>query len=186
MPDGRRDGPEKSSGLARAAPTSTSASSPPEPNGTMPSRSPAAVAQGTGGNLSSGGGSGGRQGWFFDEATELPRTGPITGEGYRDWADRLQQVQELLTDPALANEAARVADEARAMRVDHQRNNEPPQADELRTRISEPLVELRNRVLEELARKGAENPNVPIDRDPVPPAFRDLVRRYYTELGEGR
>ncbi len=132
-----------------------------------------------------GGDTGG--GWFFDEATtEEINRGPLTGDGYRDWADRLGIVEELLSDPELANEAARVADNARAMRIEHNRNNQPPQADELRMRITRPLAELRDRVMEELARKGAENPTVPIDRDPVPPNFRDLVRRYYTELGEGR
>lgn len=125
-------------------------------------------------------------GWFFDEAAEEVNRRPITGEGFRDWADRLGMVEELLSDPELANEAARISDNARAMRIDHTRSNLPPQVSELGTRIVQPLVELRDRVLEELARKGAENPTVPIDRDPVPPQFKELVRRYYTELGGGR
>lgn len=136
-----------------------------------------------GGNSRSGGSNAG--GWFFDETAEAPREGPFTGEGYRQWSERLSMVEELLADPELANEAAKVADDARALKLDHSRNNEAPQAATLQARITMPLLELRNRVLEELARKGAQNPNVPIDRDPVPPAFRDLVRRYYTELGEG-
>jgi uncharacterized protein YukE len=133
----------------------------------------------------SGGGGAEGGGWFFDESGEGPNEGPLTGDGYRDWSERLTQVEELLADPELANEAARVADDARAMRLDHSRNDAAPQADILRARITQPLVELRNRVAEALARKGVENPNVPIDRDPVPPSFRELVRRYYTELGEG-
>lgn len=40
--------------------------------------------------------------------------------------------------------------------------------------------------MEELAKRDAKNPAVPIDRDPVPPAFRDLVKRYYQELGSGK
>lgn len=136
---------------------------------------------GQGGNARSGGGGE----WFFDEAGEVPRPGPFLGEGYREWAERLSLVEELVADPELANEAARVADAARALKLEHGRNNEAPQAATLQTRITMPLLELRNRVNEALARKGAQDPTVPIDRDPVPPAFRDLVRRYYTELGGG-
>lgn len=136
---------------------------------------------GQGGNAMSGGGGG----WFFDEAAEVPRAGPFSGDGYREWAERLSLVEELVGDPELANEAARVADAARALKLEHGRNNEAPQAATLQTRITMPLLELRNRVNEALARKGAQDPTVPIDRDAVPPAFRDLVRRYYTELGGG-
>lgn len=49
-----------------------------------------------------------------------------------------------------------------------------------------PLVEIRNRVAEELAKLDKENPLAPIDRDPVPREYRELVRRYYEELGSGR
>jgi hypothetical protein len=136
---------------------------------------------GQGGNARSGGGGG----WFFDEAAEVPRAGPFSGDGYREWAERLSLVEELVGDPELANEAARVADAARALKLEHGRNCEAPQVATLQTRITMPLLELRNRVNEALARKGAQDLTVPIDRDAVPPAFRDLVRRYYTELGGG-
>jgi hypothetical protein len=154
--------------------------------------------QGEGGKVAEGKGQGGGRGgqagnarsggggeWFFDEAGEVPRQGPFSGDGYREWAERLSLVEELVGDPELANEAARVADAARALKLEHGRNNEAPQAATLQARITMPLLELRNRVNEALARKGAQDPTVPIDRDAVPPAFRDLVRRYYTELGGG-
>lgn len=140
---------------------------------------------GAGGQTADGGSFGGGGGWFFDETVEQVSQGPFTGEGYRDWSERLATVEELLSDPELANDAARVADNARAMRLDSRRNNQPPAAAELKSRITSPLVELRNRVNEELARKSAEDPAVPIDRDPVPPTFRELVRKYYSELGGG-
>lgn len=135
-----------------------------------------------------GGGGGGadRGGFFFEEAGEQPRQGPITGEGYDRWSDRLRNVEELLSQPELRNEAARVLDDARAMRIEHERNDAPPQVDHLAMRIIEPLVELRDRVAEEIAKREAGNNTVPVDRDPVPPAFRDLVRRYYKELGGGQ
>ena len=111
---------------------------------------------------------------------------PLTGEGYNEWSDRLRNVEELLQDPALRNDAAKVLDNARAMRIEHRSNNAAPQAEHLQARIVAPLIELRDRVAEELARRDAANPLAPVDRDPVPPAFRDLVRRYYTELGGGK
>lgn len=125
-------------------------------------------------------------GLFFDEpGTEQPDRGPLTGEGYGPWTERLRNVEELLSQPELRNEAAKVLDNARSFRADHQRNNLAPQADHLEMRITQPLVELRDRVAEELAKRDSGNPMVPVDRDPVPPAFRDLVKRYYKELGNG-
>lgn len=122
---------------------------------------------------------------FFDEATEERRPGPITGEDYEKWADRLGQVEEMFPQEDLRNAAARVRDEARAMRIDYRRDELPPGAATIERRIVEPLLELRRRVSEELAKLNRENPVAPIDRDPVPSEFRDLVRRYYEELGAG-
>jgi hypothetical protein len=45
------------------------------------------------------------------------------------------------------------------------------------------LVELRTRISEELARRESKEALVPIDRDPVPTRYSELVRRYYEELG---
>jgi hypothetical protein len=95
-------------------------------------------------------------------------------------------VEELLNEPELRNDASKILDDARGMRVEANRNNAPPQVDHLESKITRPLVELRNRVIEELARLKADDPTVPIDRDPVPPEYQDLVRRYYTELGRGK
>lgn len=123
--------------------------------------------------------------FFFDEGAEQVDRSPLTGAGYEQWSDRLRNVEELLNQPELRNEAAKVLDNARALRVDRERNNMAPQAENLEMRITQPLVELRNRVAEELAKRDTNNPMVPVDRDPVPPAFRELVKRYYKELGNG-
>jgi hypothetical protein len=50
--------------------------------------------------------------------------------------------------------------------------------------IAGPLVELRNRISEELARRESREAVVPIDRDPVPTRYSELVRRYYERLGK--
>jgi hypothetical protein len=49
-----------------------------------------------------------------------------------------------------------------------------------------PLLEVRDRITDELARRQSSDALVPIDRDPVPTRYSDLVRRYYEELGKDR
>jgi len=47
-----------------------------------------------------------------------------------------------------------------------------------------PLVQVQERIGEELSRRESNDSLVPIDRDPVPNRYSDLVRRYYEELGK--
>ena len=123
---------------------------------------------------------------FFDDSKEQPDSGVFTGSGYEQWSDRLRNVEELLNNPELRNEAAKVQDRARALRIELKRSNEAPQVSYLNTRITQPLMELRDRVVEELSKKDAGKNLAPVDRDPVPAEFRDLVKRYYQELGAGK
>ena len=136
------------------------------------------------GNNNNGGGGGG--GWFFNNQTDLTDNNPITGDAYERWSDRLRRVEELLEAQDLRADLARVRDEARQMRTDYKKNPVAPQPDAVRTRITQPLAVLRDRVNEELARHESKNPLAPLDRDPVPARYRELVRRYYTELGAGK
>lgn len=129
---------------------------------------------------------GAEQPLFFQGADEAEPEGPITGRDYEEWADRLRNVENIVEADDLRNELAKVIDDARAMRIEFRRNNEPPQANTIDQRITLPLVEIRDRLVEELAKLDKDNPLAPIDRDPVPREYRDLVRRYYEELGSGR
>jgi hypothetical protein len=112
--------------------------------------------------------------------------GPITGEGFRGWAERLRDVEDLLDDPDLRQQAARVRDRARALRADFKRHSEKPAFSLFDQQVLAPLGELRDRVNEELRRLGPEEKLAPIDRDPVPGRYSDLVRRYYKQLSEGK
>ncbi|MBL9177952.1 MAG: hypothetical protein JNM65_07810 [Verrucomicrobiaceae bacterium] len=123
---------------------------------------------------------------FFEDSKEQPDTNVFTGDGYDRWSDRLRNVEELLNNPELRNEAAKILDRARELRIDLKRSNEAPQVAHLNQRITAPLMELRDRVVEELSKKDAGKNLAPVDRDPVPAEFRDLVRRYYKELGAGK
>lgn len=111
------------------------------------------------------------------------QAGPLTGENYSNWSDRLRDVEEMIDVPELRNEVARVRDRARAMRSEFKRHSKNPQWPLVKSQISGPLVEVRNRVAEELARREKSDSLVPIDRDPVPGKYSDLVRRYYEKLG---
>ena len=122
---------------------------------------------------------------FFDQTTEQREPGPITGEDYEAWSDRLASIEEMLPQDDLRNSVGQVRDDARSMRIDFRRDNQPPEAATINQKITEPLIELRQRLSEEIAKLNRENPVAPIDRDPVPSEFRDLVRRYYEELGAG-
>jgi hypothetical protein len=105
------------------------------------------------------------------------------GEGYRAFSDRLRDVTELLADPGMRNDAARVLDRARALRAEFKRHGESPRWGLFETEVVRPLSELRDRVGEELRRLAPDKDRLaPIDRDPVPTRFSDLVRRYYKSL----
>jgi hypothetical protein len=109
--------------------------------------------------------------------------GPLTGQDYSKWSERLRDVEEMIDTPELRNDAARVRERAREIRTDFKKHAKNPQWPLVKSQIAAPLAELRNRVSEELARREKSDSLVPIDRDPVPGKFSDLVRRYYEKLG---
>ncbi|MBK9138313.1 MAG: hypothetical protein IPM17_06045 [Verrucomicrobia bacterium] len=113
-------------------------------------------------------------------------TGPITGEDFAPWADRLREVEELVGLPELRTEIARARERARQLRQDFRRSGQRPDWAVVRLEVVRPLVEVRDRIAEELARRDPGDKLVPIDRDPVPSRYSELVRRYYEELGRDR
>jgi hypothetical protein len=112
-------------------------------------------------------------------------TGPFTGDQYVEWSDRLRDVEDMLPERDLREELARVWDNARAIRAESKRHGKEPQWDLVRTQVIDPLVELRERVSEKLAQLQSDEAMVPIDRDPVPDRFAELVRTYFENLGQG-
>ncbi|HUR44318.1 MAG TPA: hypothetical protein VMZ27_00485 [Candidatus Saccharimonadales bacterium] len=109
--------------------------------------------------------------------------GPITGEDYVNWSERLGNVEEMVDVPQLRTEISRIRERARAARSEFKKQKEKPNWDVVRSQISGPLLEVRDRVAEELARRESKDALVPIDRDPVPAKFTELVKRYYEKLG---
>ena len=111
---------------------------------------------------------------------------PITGEGFRQWSDRMRDVEELLVNPEWRAEAARIRDRVRGEREEFKRHSKEPNWDLMKELVAQPLQELRQRVAEEVRRRESPDALVPIDRDPVPPQFAEGVRRYYERLGSGQ
>ena len=112
--------------------------------------------------------------------------GPLTGENFAEWSDRLRNVEEMVDNPALRREVARVRELAKGVRVEFKRHSVEPNWEMVKTKIGLPLAELRNSLTEELARRASKENLVPIDRDPVPTKYAERVRRYYEDLGRSR
>jgi len=95
-------------------------------------------------------------------------------------------VEELIDTPALRDAVANARERARLMRQDFKRDLKKPDWAVVRLQILKPLIEVRARLGEELARRDPKEALVPIDRDPVPARFSEPVRRYYEELGKDK
>ncbi len=107
---------------------------------------------------------------------------PFTGEEYRQWSDRLRDVEEMLERPEWQDELARIRQRARELRTEVKRQSKEPQWDLVRNQIIKPMVDLHRRLGEELALLQSDEALVPIDRDPVPQRYSELVRSYYEKL----
>jgi hypothetical protein len=72
------------------------------------------------------------------------------------------------------------------MRQDFKRDQKKPDWAVVRLQVMAPLLEVRARIADELARRDSNDALAPIDRDPVPSRYSTLVRRYYEELGKDK
>ena len=108
---------------------------------------------------------------------------PLTGEGFGPWSDRLREVEELIDIPDLQNRVATARDQARRMRQEFREGQVKPDWAVVELQILQPLVEVRQQLREELMRRESSDDLVPMDRDPVPQRYAEMVRRYYEALG---
>jgi hypothetical protein len=141
------------------------------------------------GALAAGGGAGTSRDWNLDRLLSNDvwrQIGPLTGEDFTSWSDRLREVEEMLDAPDLRNEVATARDRARVVRQDFKREGKKPDWAVVQLQVMKPLTEVRDSIAEELARRQSRDALVPIDRDPVPNRYSELVRRYYEELGKSK
>ncbi|HUC86518.1 MAG TPA: hypothetical protein VL970_15085 [Candidatus Acidoferrales bacterium] len=125
--------------------------------------------------LGGGGGAGG-----------LGNNGPITGNDYVSWSEHLQDVEQVVDPEDLRNELATVRERAAALRAEYREHGRKPDADAVRRQIVTPLTQVRAWLQEELARREKSDSLVPLDRDPVPDNYAELVREYYQKLGSAQ
>ncbi|MEZ6067758.1 MAG: DUF4175 family protein [Planctomycetaceae bacterium] len=107
---------------------------------------------------------------------------PLTGGAFTEWSDRMRDIEEMLSDPQLKVDVAKIRERARELRIEFKRHSKAPDWELVRASIYGPMRELEAKIAEELARRGDGEDLVPSDRDPVPEEYADLVRRYYEEL----
>ncbi|MFN7803029.1 MAG: hypothetical protein ACK5TO_03390 [Planctomycetaceae bacterium] len=122
----------------------------------------------------------------LDRVTDAGGFAPFTGRDFREWSDRLRDVEEMVSDPELRAEAARIRDRARAIRGEARRNSSEPNWDLVRMQVANPLAELSRRVNDELLRRQNRQNVIPLDRDQVPPRYSEKTRKYYERLGSGQ
>lgn len=106
----------------------------------------------------------------------------MTGDAYLEWSDRLRDIEEMLTTPELRAQASAIRDRARQMRIEVKKHAQDPNWELVRTSIYGPMLRLQEEMALELARRNPDEKLVPIDRDPVPDRYADLVREYYERL----
>jgi len=139
---------------------------------------------------STGGEGGGAGGNFQNEwdrlLTDTTRqlAGPLTGDGFGPWSDRLRDIEDMVELPELRNGVAQARERARVLRQGFKRDLKKPDWAVVQLQVMKPLIEVQDRISEELSRRQSSDSLVPIDRDPVPNRYSDLVRRYYEELGK--
>ncbi|HMP82396.1 MAG TPA: hypothetical protein PKA41_06770, partial [Verrucomicrobiota bacterium] len=111
---------------------------------------------------------------------------PITGNEYVNWSDRLRDVEQTLNSQDLRNELATVRERMGVMRAGFRDRGLVPDNVAIQKQILAPLSQVRVWVQEELARMEKSDSLVPLDRDPVPENYSDLVRKYYEQLGSAK
>jgi hypothetical protein len=112
--------------------------------------------------------------------------GPITGGDYVDWSDRLRDVEQVLDSPDLRYQLATVRERASALRQQFRQSGRPPNEKVVREQLVTPMTQVRVWLQQELARQENANSLVPLDRDPVPDNYSELVRKYYEKLGSAQ
>jgi hypothetical protein len=112
--------------------------------------------------------------------------GPITGNDFVNWADRMRDVEQVLESPELRNQLATARERLAGFRADYRARGTRPDTNSLQIKVLGPMTEVRVRLQEDLARLQDSHSLVPLDHDPVPDNYTDLVRKYYEKLGGGQ
>jgi len=133
------------------------------------------VQQMGGGDAAAGGANGG-----------IGLAGPILGDGFANWADRIRDVEQVIDSTELRNRLATVRERVAGFRAEYRVHGRRPPVDAVRAQVLQPMAEIRMQIQEDLARLQNARSLVPLDHDPVPDNYSELVRKYYEKLGGGQ
>lgn len=139
-----------------------------------------------GGGAEGGGGGSGRDSTDLGIGNVGRSLGPITGENFGPWSDRLRDVEQMVDPSDLRNQVATARERARLMRLEFIKHGDKPDWARVELQILKPLVEARARIADELARRTSKEALAPIDRDPTPAQYAELVRHYFERMGKDR
>lgn len=114
------------------------------------------------------------------------RGGPITGGDYVNWSDRMRDVEQVLDQPDLRYQLTTVRERASALRQQYRQSGRAPDENVVRQQLLVPMTQVRVWLQQEIARQQNANSLVPLDRDPVPDNYSELVRKYYEKLGSAQ
>ena len=109
--------------------------------------------------------------------------GPITGNDYVDWSDRMRDVEQTVDSQDVRNQLATVRERVGVYRRNYRQAGRLPSGEELQNKVLAPLALARDWVGQELSRAQNDHSLVPLDRDPVQEKYSELVRQYYEKLG---
>ncbi|HZV36393.1 MAG TPA: hypothetical protein VFB72_17585, partial [Verrucomicrobiae bacterium] len=112
--------------------------------------------------------------------------GPITGSDFLDWTSRMRDVEQVLDTPEMRSQLATARERLVELRAQYRQSHIKPKTELVRKQILDPITEVRTQLREDLARLSNEKSLVPLDHDPVPENYSELVRKYYEKLGDGR
>jgi hypothetical protein len=110
----------------------------------------------------------------------------ILGGGFANWADRMRDVEQVVDSTDLRNRLATVRERVAGYRAEYRLRARKPTDEEVRAQVLNPMAEIRQQLLEDLARLQNARSLVPLDHDPVPDNYSELVRKYYEKLGGGQ
>ena len=112
--------------------------------------------------------------------------GPILGHDFANWADRMRDVEQVVDSVELRNRLAAAREHIAAFRAEYRLHGRKPPAEVVKVQVLDPMTEVRVQLQEDLARLENARSLVPLDHDPVPDNYSELVRKYYEKLGGGQ
>jgi exonuclease V gamma subunit len=98
----------------------------------------------------------------------------------------MRDVEQALDPQDLRNQLTTVRERTSALRAQYRLNGRRPDDKYVREQILVPMTQVRVWLQEEIARQQNANSLVPLDRDPVPDNYSELVRKYYEKLGSAQ